>query len=177
MWLLGRLISVTCLMPLPGHTDYVDDPAVAIVQLLNENSIFWETGDVPLTSYKRELDARWNAWLLREYGGRDGLSAAWTKADGSQALQPDEDPEQGTVRPPMAGRWGERTVDYRMDYTNVAGPARFADHVRFLTEIELNYIREMKAYLPCNILISATADYRCRRKRQLGDGLGWSAPD
>jgi hypothetical protein len=149
---------------------YVDDPAIAVVQLLNENSIFWETGDVPLPSYKRELDARWNQWLLDAYGSRDGLNQAWTKDDGAQALQPEEDPREGTVRRPTVGRWGERTVDARTAYDNVAGPARFADHVRFLTEIERSYIQELTTDLrdlgvkcPINVsnLPSGAADLRC----------------
>lgn len=149
---------------------YVDDPAVAVVQLLNENGIFWENGEVPVPSYKKELDGRWNEWLVREYGSRDALREAWTKEDGTENLRVDEDPTEGTVRRPAIGNWGERTLDYRMDYTNIAGPARFADHVRFLTEIELQYTQEMMPYLrelgvkcPINVsnLPSGAAELRC----------------
>ncbi len=165
---------------------YVDDPAVAVVQLLNENGIFWENGEVPIPSYKKELDARWNEWLVREYGSRERLREAWTKGDGTENLRGDEDPAKGTVRRPAVGVWGERSVDYRMDYTNIAGPARFADHVRFLTEIEMDYIHEMKPYLrelgvkcPIDVsnLPSGAAEMRCVAEGDLTENnCYWNHP-
>jgi len=149
---------------------YVDEPAVAIVQLLNENGIFWENREAEMPSYKKELDRKWNEWLLKKYGSRAALDRAWTKEDGTKALAPDEDPAKGTVRRPPIGVWGERKIDYRKDYADVEGPARFADNAEFLMELEMQYIHEMKAYLrelgvkcPINVsnLPAGAAELRC----------------
>jgi hypothetical protein len=149
---------------------YVDDPAIAVVQLLNENGIFWENGDSAAPSYRKELDRRWNEWLLKRYGDRERLDQAWTKEDGTKALSSDEDPGQNTVRRPEIGFWGEKRIDWRTDYASVDGPARFADHIRFLSEIQLAYHEEMSGYLrsigvkcPINAsnLPSGAAELRC----------------
>ena len=149
---------------------YIDESAVAVVQLLNENSIFWENGDIDLSLYKAELDRKWNAWLLKQYGDRAGLDAAWTKECGIRALKSEEDPARGSVARPPIGIWGERRVDWRRDYADMEGPARFADHSAFLIEQETAYIQEMKGYLreigvQCTIdvsnLPSGAAELKC----------------
>lgn len=126
---------------------YVDDPAIAVVQILNENGIFWDNAEAEMPSYRQELDRRWNKWLLAKYGTREALDAAWTKSDGTKGLAPHEDPVLANVARPPIGIWGERKVAADHDYTSVDGPARFAEHNDFLTEIETAYIREMMAYL------------------------------
>jgi hypothetical protein len=126
---------------------YVDDPAVAVVQLLNENGIFWTNGEAQIPSYKEELDKKWNQWLLNKYKTRKDLDEAWTKEDGIKGLAPDEDPLIGTVKRPEIGFWGERAVDYRNDYGSIDGPVRFSDNAEFLIGIETEYINEMKGYL------------------------------
>lgn len=126
---------------------YVDEPAVAIVQILNENGIFWDNAEVEAPSYRKELDRRWNEWLLAKYGTREALDAAWTRSDGTKGLGPEEDPALGNVARPPIGIWGERKIAADSDYTGVEGPARFADHIDFLSGIEMAYIREMMAYL------------------------------
>lgn len=125
---------------------YADDPAIAVVMLVNENSIFWTTGDPIPKVYLDEIDALWNRWLLEQYGSREGLSAAWTSATGSRALSIREDPTLGTVRRPHIGTWGEK---YFAGYSYAAldGPPRVADHFRFLAEIQQSFYDEMTDYL------------------------------
>ncbi|MBN1418183.1 MAG: right-handed parallel beta-helix repeat-containing protein [Planctomycetes bacterium] len=78
--------------PHTGRT-YAEDPAVIIVELTNENSLFggWTRGylrgeqrgrpasgwaDIP-PFYGAELTRFYNAWLLESYGDRAKLAAAW----------------------------------------------------------------------------------------------------
>ncbi|MFI5382186.1 MAG: carbohydrate binding domain-containing protein, partial [Tepidisphaerales bacterium] len=60
---------------------YADDPAVAIVEINNENSIFmWGSdqhlGELP-EPFAAELKKQWNAWLVSQYTSRDKLATAW----------------------------------------------------------------------------------------------------
>ncbi len=134
---------------------YVDEPAVALVELTNENSLFagWFSGALDRTAeavtgpvdpwrgpvppfYQRELDALWNQWLLRRYASRMMLEAAWRTGEaGARVLEPGEDPEKGTVRrTPWTERWR---------YSE----ARIADLARFYAELERRYFQEMVDYL------------------------------
>jgi hypothetical protein len=67
---------------------YADDPAVALVEITNEDSFFMWNGDEKTRGfgepYAGELRRQWNAWLLAKYGGAEKLRAAW--ATGSEPL-------------------------------------------------------------------------------------------
>lgn len=134
---------------------YADEPAVALVELTNENSLFagWfsgaldrppETAGRPIDPwqgpipafYQRALDALWNQWLLRRYGNRTDLAAAWLAAgSGERGLEAEEDPGKGTVR---RTPWAERRR---------YSAARIADLARFYAELERGYFREMVDFL------------------------------
>lgn len=51
---------------------YKDEPQVAVVQFLNENAIFWDTGDPRPDSILALLGGRFNAYLADRYGTRAG---------------------------------------------------------------------------------------------------------
>lgn len=126
---------------------YVDEPAVAIVQFVNENGIFWDTGtEYPLSFYK-VLEGRWNAWLLEKYGSRGDLGESWTNAEGVCALNAGEDPSLGTVEMPELGIWGERRSDWTAYYRGPASTPRMADHKAFMLETARRTGREIYAYL------------------------------
>lgn len=59
-----------------------DDPAVAFVEINNENGLIhaWHSGDLDdmIDPYKAELTKLWNAWLAKKYGNDDALRTAWT---------------------------------------------------------------------------------------------------
>ena len=125
---------------------YVDDPAVAIVQYINENSIF---GDNPPTRppiFAKQLDDRFNAWLLEKYGSREALDEAWTRLDGAKALRDEEDPENGTVARPELGNWVEPMLEYGASYEGLESPARHADHVAFLAELQEKNVAQAMTY-------------------------------
>ncbi len=165
---------------------YMDEPAVAVVQLLNENGIFWDNAEAPMPSYRKELDTRWNEWLKAKYQTREALDEAWTRSDGSKGLGEQEDPALCNVARPPIGVWGERKVSANNDYADVEGPARFAEHIDFLSQIEMAYIREMTEYLKelgvkCPINASnlpfGAAELRCLSLGEVAENNGyWNHP-
>ncbi|NQT51071.1 hypothetical protein HQ576_03425, partial [bacterium] len=81
---------------------YVDDPAFAVLEITNENSVFYFSNtSLTLPSYADELRQRWNRWLLDRHGDRAKLAAAWSNGAGQCALLASEDPAKGSVVLPM----------------------------------------------------------------------------
>ena len=124
---------------------YVDEPAVALVEITNENSLTerWRNGDLKggftgkktnwgavHVAYTEDIDKQWNKWLAKKYSSRDTMTAAW---EGD--AKPDEDPLYGTVR--------------RLCPDDFAGAnaKRFADEASFYTGIERSFFDEMRSYL------------------------------
>ena len=128
---------------------YLDDPGVALVQVMNEDGIFWYEGrdEVGLPSYREELDSRFGWYLLSKYGSRAALDAAWTKKRTAAAPWTDEDPEKGTVRrlPHLEGT--QMYVDGNAGGAGMQSPARYADYTEFLARVQLDFSREMRDHL------------------------------
>ncbi|MBN1812071.1 MAG: hypothetical protein JXA14_09575, partial [Anaerolineae bacterium] len=127
-------------------TRYADEPAIAIIELLNENSLldYWagrdslrgegrrpiaEVGDIP-PAYAKELDRRWNAALAARYQDRHALYIAWEGDLGDY-----EDPLLGSVR---RLRWA--------DFSS-ASPQRFREEAAFYAQIERDFFLDMQAHL------------------------------
>jgi hypothetical protein len=80
------------------HLSYAEDPAVAVVEINNENSLVgdpWATLGAGLDTlpepFLGELTGLWNAWLTKKYGTDAKLQAAWTAGvtpDGPYLLSP-----------------------------------------------------------------------------------------
>ncbi len=169
---------------------YLDDPAVVLVQVMNEDGIFWYEGrdEIGLPSYRAELDRRFNNYLLAKYGSRKALDRAWTKEDGTRGLLEDEDPEKGTVKRLEHLEGTQMYVDWKADYRGITCPARYADYTEFLTKIQLDFSAEMRDYLlsigvkcPINITNHAqgAADiYSLDRYTDVNqDNAYWNHPD
>jgi hypothetical protein len=122
---------------------YRDDPAVAIVEINNENAI-WVGFRGPSAYYDRELDAQYNDWLTNDA----------TKAEVSALRQAAGIAESAPV-PLLAG-------------SEVAGAPqqRFEVESRFYLWLERGYFSEMRDYLRNRLglkcLILATADHNHR---------------
>ncbi len=153
---------------------YVEDPAIAMVEICNESGFFLRraeterlrrasearspyplprdnrsagrdaieprsghVGGDPLAPYGRELGRRWNLWLRSRYRDRAGLARAW----GRRALTAGESPTPGTVRIPSL------SADPVGAPSRTAGAGRTADYVRFLSDIQRGYFRDMRRYL------------------------------
>ncbi|MGE5567911.1 MAG: beta-galactosidase [Rhodospirillales bacterium] len=53
---------------------YADDPTLAAVEILNEDSLFWGTVQEP---FRTELEQKFADWLRRKYEDNEGLERAW----------------------------------------------------------------------------------------------------
>jgi hypothetical protein len=53
---------------------YCDDPTIAMVEVLNEDSMFW--GQIP-SVFQEELEQKFTEWLRKKYGDDAGLRKAW----------------------------------------------------------------------------------------------------
>jgi hypothetical protein len=130
--------------PFTGNR-YAEEPAVAIVELVNENSVLesWVKGhlrgkqqepagtwsDIP-PAYAQDLDRLWNAWISRHYTDRAVLAEAW-----SGDLRDFEDPAHESVR--------------RLEPEGFASASagRFHDEAMFYAGLERSFFEDMGAYL------------------------------
>lgn len=130
--------------PFTGHR-YAEEPAVALVELVNENSIleswtrgrlrgkqqtpFGTWGDIP-PAYAVDLDRIWNKWLAQRYPQRVDLVAAW-----AGDLADDEDAARGSVRRLQPEDFAAASI------------ARFRAEAGFFVELERRFFAEMAAFL------------------------------
>ncbi len=112
---------------------YVDEPALALTVISNENTLFlfgiWRRLD---GSYEEQLQKLWNEWLLKRYRNRAALATAW-----SDSLQADEDPAAGTVKLLLPvgmplGSWGG------------AETPKMVDSTRFIYDLQTNFYVDLK---------------------------------
>ena len=137
---------------------YVDDPAIALVEVCNEHGLFLKASELDALPdhYALELRRLWSAWLAQRYPSRDALAAAWKRVSGREVLQPYEDPASGTVALPLFGSVGTP------GFADQPGPSggilaqpwdprraqgRVADGVHFLYDLQRRYFRQMRMFL------------------------------
>jgi hypothetical protein len=62
---------------------YADEPAVAMVEINNEDALFTWGGDATIAElpepYGGQLQALWNAWLREQYQTRERLAESWNR--------------------------------------------------------------------------------------------------
>lgn len=128
---------------------YKDDPAVAVVQMNNEDSAIKGIDEVDqnpqLLPYMEEVQRRFNYFLLMKYDNREKLARAWT-SDGVCALREDEDPAKNTVKM-VRGSFYQPTNNAWDDWAGDVSPARYADYMEFGLWSNRRFYREYKNYL------------------------------
>lgn len=64
--------------PYTGLT-YAQDPAVALYQITNENTLFrmWYQNEVLPPYYETQLDEMFYAWIMQKYGSEEAAAQAW----------------------------------------------------------------------------------------------------
>jgi len=123
---------------------YAKDPAVALVEVINEDSLFWiqKDGEFAISSpeYRQELAKQFSAWLVsRVPGGRAALEKRWqADAAGGQGLAVNEDPAAGRV---------DAVVMFATDDPKRLSRARAADTLRFYYDATLAYYRRVQSKL------------------------------
>lgn len=130
----------------------VDDPAVVVVQMNNEESAIKGTGETQsnpdLAPYEEEVVRKFNYFLLNKYGTREKLKKAWT-VDGVCALEEDEDPVKNTVRR-VQGNFVQPINDPNGDWKGscrIPSPARYADFMEFGMANNRRFYRRFKNFL------------------------------
>ena len=127
-----------------------EDPTVAILQVLNEDSLlFWTAQRLP-DPYRKLLADRFSEWLAEKYGSVPAARAAW--GDGFLGNDPLDDP--------AAGRFAVlRPYDLTKDATG-AYQNRLTDTAEFLARFQRDFYADTGTYLRdelgCRQLLNAT---------------------
>jgi hypothetical protein len=146
------------------------DPAVAIIQIQNEDSmLFWTMQSVKGQALKN-LRKLYGQWVLKKYGSFDKARAAW------QNYRHDED-DYAAGMPGMFIVW-ELTEDARNKKGNAPGrEARLADQTEFMGRTMYNFNQDIARYLRdqlgCRQLINA-GNWRTADQVILDDVERWS---
>src|SRR5579871_666141 len=128
------------------------DPAVAIIQLQNEDSMFFWTMQSVQGQAKENLRKLFGEWVLKKYDSFDKAMAAW------QGYKADDD-DFANGKPGLFITW-ELTEQARNVKGHGAGrEARLADQTEFTADTMANFNREITRYLRdelgCKQLINA----------------------
>ena len=113
------------------HKRYCDDPTLALVEILNEDSLFWGSIEPP---FRSELEDKFAAWLRKKYGDDSGLRQAWA-ADGQSPLAEGEGLGPGQRIRLL------RNTDFNEKYfrTHPERKVQGRDQMRFFLELEEQY--------------------------------------
>jgi len=122
------------------HHAYVDEPAVAFIEINNENGLImeWNNGtlDAMPDPFAAELQKQWNAWLKKKYDTQAKLAAAWGKgADplGQEMLKPEPAAwhyeQHGEAKGELSSEPGEGSAGETM-HVHVAQPGQESWHVQ-----------------------------------------------
>ena len=141
------------------------DPAVAIIEVQNEDSFFWWTFDPNAfpQAERQKLETKFGTFLLAKYGSLAAAQAAWGQVTMPAPYDTDA-PASGRMA--LASAWymtAGLTDGWFLAYT-----PRMADQIQFLTELQRAFYQEIRDYyrntLGCAILIEpcnwTTADGR-----------------
>ncbi|GAB4468876.1 MAG: hypothetical protein OHK0029_41390 [Armatimonadaceae bacterium] len=140
------------------------DPALAIIQLQNEDSLlFWTVNNLK-GEHRKALGKRYGEWLTRKYGSLEKATAAW----------------QGNKLPgddPAAGIMDFQNI-YEMTQNRNGGIARrLDDQLQFWSETMYNFNRDMAKFLReelgCKQVVNA-GNWKTADVVRLNDAERWS---
>lgn len=127
----------------------INDPAVAVIELANENGLFikGDTWTKLVPPYDVEFQKLWNHWLKDRYKTTEALDKAWTSPDGKHALQSGESLEKGNVAVPNMDEINRDELAKADWISPTRSPARLNDGARFAYDVQVKYFTDMKSYL------------------------------
>ncbi|MBK6286006.1 MAG: T9SS type A sorting domain-containing protein [Draconibacterium sp.] len=123
-----------------------DDPAVALIQVKNEDGLFWWTISSVKPEFEKIIMKKFYEWAIAKYGSDAAVKSAWSNASQSK------------------DNWaaGELALYNIWDATQPQSGGkskRVSDQIQFLTETERNFYQEIHDYyrdsLHCPQLINA----------------------
>ncbi len=123
-----------------------DDPAVALIQVKNEDGLFWWTISSVKPEFEKIIMKKFYNWAIAKYGSDAAVKSAWSNASQSK------------------DNWaaGELAMYNIWDATQPQSGGkskRVSDQIQFLTETERNFYQEIHDYyrdsLHCPQLINA----------------------
>jgi hypothetical protein len=117
----------THLNPYSGKR-YADDPTIAAVEVLNEDSLYWGTVQEP---FRTELAKKFQQWLRLKYRDNAGLARAW-EVDGKSPLAAGE----GLDATQQIGLYRNTDFSERFLQQHPENKARGLDQLRFYYELE-----------------------------------------
>jgi len=135
-WLKALLTTVN---PHTGMT-LAKDPALAVVELVNEDSLFFWTltrKNLPSAAWN-ELERQFGAWAAAKYGTFSKALAAWPGAG-----DPDDDAARN--RAGVAEAWNMTAQGRKGE--SAGHSARITDQIRFLAGIQKTYYERQRAYV------------------------------
>lgn len=119
----------------------VDDPALVLTEIINENSLFWlqPNGSFAIKSeyYKNMLQAMFAEWLVEKYGDEKTLVKKWSQQN-KPALFDGERLAGGSIAIPHV---------YVNDTDWPASPQRKRDTYQFLYDLQNDYYQHMFVFL------------------------------
>ena len=140
------------------------EPAVAILQIQNEDSLFFWTFDAMKPPAKAKLAGRFTRWAIARYGSIAEALKAWDNAKSSG-----DDP--------AAGRLGMIDLWQATQRQSGGTELRLGDQVAFVAELQREFYEAMAAYfrndLGCHQLINAS-NWRTADPARLDDAERWS---
>lgn len=149
-----RLLDVLTRVNAYTKKRYLDDPTLALVEIHNEDSLFWYGADRLAEPFKTQLEDAFKDWLKRKYGGESGLRSAWT-VQGKAPLSDGEGLGDGQRMAILhMSVYDPKTLDRRPEIQK-----RAQDQLRFFLELEEQYFlgsREMLRKAGLKVPVSGT---------------------
>ena len=116
--------------PYRDNKSWGEDPAVAQIEVTNEDGVFFYSIDGIAPPYARKLDRLWADWLLKKYGSQEKLAAAW-----GPDLKGEERLSEATVK---------RLLIWELDKVKIAKRARASDQLKFYFALNHQYFQKTK---------------------------------
>ena len=141
-----------------------DEPAVAILQIQNEDSLLWWSSDQIHPPAKAKLARKFTAWATAKYGTIDGALRAW-----DQFKAPND--------APASGRLGLIDLWHLTQRQPGGNGRRVGDQLTFYAELQRQFYDGIAAYfrndLGCHQLINAS-NWRTADDVTLDDVERWT---
>ncbi|WP_282781766.1 hypothetical protein [Phaeodactylibacter xiamenensis] len=125
-----------------------DDPAVGLIQMLNEDGVFfWTISSAIQPSLRRTMEHQFHEWVIAKYSNLDAAYSAW-ETDARHEADAPEDQRLGIYH------IYEATLD-----KPEANGARLADQMAFFSDVQGGFYQEVYDHLReigCKQLINCT---------------------